>query len=47
MEKVVGAGSAAVAGQGRTHISHCSAVPNVEIAAVCDVDGSVLSARTS
>src|SRR5205085_990005 len=31
--------------QGWTHISRYSAMPNVEIAAICDVDESVLSAR--
>src|SRR3982074_1466484 len=31
--------------QGRTHIRRYSAMPNVEIAAICDVDESVLNAR--
>ena len=34
-----------VRGQGRTHIARYSAMPNVEIAAVCDIDESVLNAR--
>src|SRR5580704_4415027 len=34
-----------VRSQGRAHISHYAAMPNVEIAAVCDVDESILSAR--
>jgi predicted dehydrogenase len=34
-----------VHGQGRTHISRYSAMENVEIAAICDVDESVLNAR--
>jgi predicted dehydrogenase len=34
-----------VRGQGRTHISRYLAMPNVEIAAVCDVDESVLKSR--
>jgi predicted dehydrogenase len=31
--------------QGRTHIQHYSQMPNVEIAAICDVDESVLNQR--
>lgn len=34
-----------VHGQGRTHISRYSAMPKVEIAALCDVDESVLYSR--
>src|SRR5438045_9738039 len=34
-----------VHGQGRTHIRRYSAMENVEIAAICDVDESVLNAR--
>src|SRR5690349_9666736 len=34
-----------VHGQGRTHIAKYSAMENVEIAAICDVDESVLNAR--
>jgi predicted dehydrogenase len=34
-----------VHGQGRTHIRRYSAMPNVEIAAICDIDESVLNAR--
>src|SRR2546430_12979338 len=34
-----------VRGQGGAHIKAYSAMPNVEIAAVCDVDESVLSKR--
>jgi len=34
-----------VRSQGRAHISHYAAMPNVEIAAVCDVDESILNAR--
>jgi predicted dehydrogenase len=34
-----------VRGQGRTHIQRYSRMPNVEIAAVCDIDESVLNAR--
>jgi predicted dehydrogenase len=36
-----------VRGQGRTHISHYAQMPRVEIAAVCDIDESVLNARLS
>ncbi|HYM09996.1 MAG TPA: Gfo/Idh/MocA family oxidoreductase, partial [Bryobacterales bacterium] len=36
-----------VRGQGRAHISHYSRMPNVEIAAICDVDESILNARLS
>ena len=31
--------------QGRAHIEHYATMPNVEIAAVCDIDESVLNAR--
>jgi predicted dehydrogenase len=34
-----------VRGQGRAHIAHYAKMPNVEIAAICDVDESVLNAR--
>jgi predicted dehydrogenase len=34
-----------VRGQGRTHIAHYLAMPKVEIAAVCDIDESILNAR--
>src|SRR5258705_5182387 len=34
-----------VHGQGREHIRRYSAMQNVEIAAICDVDESVLNAR--
>jgi predicted dehydrogenase len=34
-----------VRSQGRAHISHYAKMPNVEIAAVCDVDESILNAR--
>src|SRR5260370_42016882 len=34
-----------VQGQGRTHIRRYSAMQNVEIAAICDIDESVLNAR--
>src|SRR6202163_3750549 len=34
-----------VRGRGRSHISAYSKMPNVEIAAICDVDESVLNAR--
>jgi predicted dehydrogenase len=34
-----------VRGQGRAHIAHYWAMPKVEIAAVCDIDESVLEAR--
>jgi predicted dehydrogenase len=34
-----------VRSQGRAHISHYSRMPNVEIAAICDVDDSILNAR--
>jgi predicted dehydrogenase len=34
-----------VHGQGRTHIRHYSEMQNVEIAAICDIDESVLNAR--
>jgi predicted dehydrogenase len=34
-----------VRGQGRTHIQRYNRMPNVEIAAVCDIDESVLNAR--
>src|SRR5690349_5998337 len=34
-----------VRGQGRSHIRHYAQMPNVEIAAICDVDESVLNAR--
>src|SRR5437016_14083605 len=34
-----------VRGQGRAHIGHYAQMPNVEIAAICDVDESVLNAR--
>ena len=34
-----------VRSQGRAHISHYAQMPNVEIAAVCDVDESILNAR--
>src|SRR6266700_2335844 len=34
-----------VHGQGRTHIRRYSAMQNVEIAAICDIDESVLNAR--
>jgi predicted dehydrogenase len=36
-----------VRSQGRQHISHYLKMPNVEIAAVCDIDESVLNARIS
>jgi predicted dehydrogenase len=36
-----------VHGQGRTHIRRYSEMENVEIAAICDVDESVLNARVS
>ena len=36
-----------VHGQGRTHIRRYSEMPNVEIAAICDVDESVLNARVA
>jgi predicted dehydrogenase len=34
-----------VRAQGRAHINHYAKMPNVQIAAVCDIDESVLSAR--
>ena len=34
-----------VRGQGRTHIAHYAKMDNVEIAAICDIDESVLNAR--
>src|SRR3954470_10554008 len=34
-----------VRGQGRTHIQRYSDMPNVEIAAVCDVDENILNSR--
>jgi len=34
-----------VRGQGRAHISHYAKMDNVEIAAICDIDESVLNAR--
>jgi predicted dehydrogenase len=34
-----------VRAQGQEHIAHYAAMPNVEIAAVCDIDESVLNAR--
>ncbi|HEX8985674.1 MAG TPA: Gfo/Idh/MocA family oxidoreductase [Bryobacteraceae bacterium] len=34
-----------VHGQGQTHIEHYARMPNVEIAAICDVDENVLTAR--
>ena len=34
-----------VRGQGRAHIHHYAQMPNVEIAAICDIDESVLNAR--
>ena len=34
-----------VRGQGRTHIEHYGKMANVEIAAICDIDESVLNAR--
>ena len=34
-----------VRSQGRAHITHYSRMPNVEIAALCDVDESVLNER--
>ncbi len=34
-----------VRGQGRAHIAHYAQMPNVEIAAVCDIDESILSSR--
>jgi len=34
-----------VRGQGRAHISHYAKMANVEIAAICDIDESVLNAR--
>ncbi|PYT23539.1 MAG: gfo/Idh/MocA family oxidoreductase [Acidobacteria bacterium] len=36
-----------VRGQGRAHIKHYAQMPNVEIAAICDIDESVLNARLS
>jgi predicted dehydrogenase len=36
-----------VHGQGRAHISHYAKMPNVEIAAICDIDESILNARLS
>ena len=36
---------AGIRSQGRVHIQHYSRMPNVEIAALCDVDESVLNAR--
>ncbi len=36
-----------VRSQGRTHIARYAAMPNVEIAALCDVDASVLQARAA
>jgi predicted dehydrogenase len=36
-----------VRGQGRTHIAHYRAMRNVEIAAICDIDESILNARLS
>ncbi|HKE22609.1 MAG TPA: Gfo/Idh/MocA family oxidoreductase [Bryobacteraceae bacterium] len=38
-------GCVGVHGQGRSHIRAYSAMPNVEIAAICDVDESVLNQR--
>ena len=34
-----------VRSQGRAHINHYAKMPNVEIAAVCDIDESILNAR--
>src|SRR5580693_5369698 len=34
-----------VRAQGRAHINHYAKMPNVQIAAVCDIDESILSAR--
>ena len=34
-----------VRGQGRAHLRHYGKMPNVEIAAICDIDDSVLNAR--
>jgi predicted dehydrogenase len=36
-----------VRGQGRAHIAHYGQMANVEIAAICDIDESVLNARLS
>ena len=36
-----------VRGQGRAHIKHYAQMSNVEIAAICDIDESVLNARLS
>ncbi len=36
-----------VRGQGRAHIAHYSKMANVEIAAICDIDESILNARLS
>ncbi len=36
-----------VRGQGRAHIAHYGKMANVEIAAICDIDESVLNARLS
>jgi predicted dehydrogenase len=36
-----------VRGQGRAHIAHYAKMQNVEIAALCDIDESVLNARLS
>jgi predicted dehydrogenase len=34
-----------VRGQGRSHIQHYSKMPNVQIAAICDIDESILNSR--
>ena len=36
-----------VRGQGRTHLSKYGAMQNVEVAAICDIDESVLSERVA
>src|SRR3954452_20983033 len=33
--------------QGRAHIAHYAKMPNVEIAAICDIDESILNTRLS
>ena len=36
-----------VRGQGRAHIAHYAKMPNVEIAAICDIDESILNQRVA
>src|SRR5690242_5883814 len=38
-------GCVAVRGQGRAHLNQYSKMPNVEIAAICDIDESILHDR--